>query len=175
MAGKKLGNFSQFCILYIYICFFLRQCIHSSSKGCNILNSVCERGIICPQKVFERGTFSVKDVYKRQGAGPRGGATPQKTLSTLLPQGGFKEVAYCFFSSPPFYFIPPFMFLLFFFRKRGQTYKQYQKQKLKYLFLHNIFRGILQHMRSDIHRLRTLQHKSHCSCKGYWSKESVLQ
>ena len=46
------------------------------------------------------------------------------------------------------------------------------KAKLKYLFPHSAFRGIHECMCSDIHHLRTSQHKSHYSYKGHWSKES---
>ena len=42
-----------------------RQCIYSSYKRCNVLNKVRERAIIRQQKVYERGTFFVKMVYKR--------------------------------------------------------------------------------------------------------------
>ena len=47
------------------------------------------RGTICQQKVYERGTFIVKSgIYKEQGVGPRGGATPYKHLLSIpLPPG----------------------------------------------------------------------------------------
>ena len=37
------------------------QCIYSSQKECKVLNKVYKRGTICQYKVFERGSFMVKN------------------------------------------------------------------------------------------------------------------
>ena len=79
-----------------YFCdwsLFKRQCIiYSSRKGCKVLTKESERGTIC--KVYERGSFfRVKWHMKGYGAGPWGGASPDKNLwITRTFQGNRKRV-----------------------------------------------------------------------------------
>ena len=54
MAIKK-KKISLFC----YLLIFKRN--KQQLKRCKFLNSVCERGFICVEKVYERGTFSVEN------------------------------------------------------------------------------------------------------------------
>ena len=42
--------------IFVIDSYFKSQC-----TGCNILNEVCKRGTICQQKLYERGTFFVKN------------------------------------------------------------------------------------------------------------------
>ena len=50
------------------------------------LRKSSERGTICQEKVYERGTFFVKNcIWRNKGVGPRGGASPYKNFSSTPP------------------------------------------------------------------------------------------
>ena len=54
----KVGKTFYFCDRFL----FKWQCIYCSWKGCKGLNEVRERETICQYKVYERGSFFVKNV-----------------------------------------------------------------------------------------------------------------
>ena len=64
---------------YMKMTRFLFWAIYSQYSP--VMNA-CERSTFIQVKVYERGTFSIKMVYKRVGVGPRDrvGASPYKTL-----------------------------------------------------------------------------------------------
>ena len=63
--------------------FALGPTTETGNEKRRALRKSSERGTICQEKVYERGTFFVKNcIWRNKGVGPRGGASPYKNLSS---------------------------------------------------------------------------------------------
>ena len=86
--------------------------------GCKVLN-----------KVYERGTFSVKHGYiKEKGVGPQDGVSPYRTLLSIPPRPEQKTVTKVVCSAPSVIF-NVFSFCLFCFSRKGSSVKEIKGQK----------------------------------------------
>ena len=86
--------------------------------GCKVLN-----------KVYERGTFSVKHGYiKEKGVGPQDGDSPYRTLLSISPPPEQKTVTKVVCSAPSVIF-NVFSFCLFCFSRKGSSVKEIKGQK----------------------------------------------
>ena len=70
MTVKKSRKRSGF-VIYLYL-----KTVHL--RQLKVLNQVCEKGANCQQKVYERGTYSVKNVLLKDNGLDLGAERPHK-------------------------------------------------------------------------------------------------